>query len=145
MDIGGYWKQDSFPIYLIPQFPRPLERHHPPCRQDGILTSGWISALAFLLVFYAELAEARYQDILTGFQGCLDNLKQGFNDFNGLVSEESEFIIDLLDDVVFRQRHGRISVSVMVELVGEIHADLQRFLFVSIGWYLISDLGAVAD
>jgi len=46
---------------------------------------------------------------------------------------------------VFRQRHGRISVSVMVELVGEIHADLQRFLFVSIGWYLINDLGAVTD
>jgi hypothetical protein len=63
----------SASVDLIPQFPGTLERHHPSCRQDGILTRCWIPPPALGLFLYTEFAEPTYQDIFIRFQTGLDH------------------------------------------------------------------------
>jgi hypothetical protein len=95
---------DLSAIDLLSQFSRAFKGDHLTLPQDQVGTGGRISAPSLRLLLHAELAEPGHEDIVAALEGSLDNLKQGFDGFNGLFFRKAQ-VIHLCDNIVLGQCH----------------------------------------
>ena len=97
----------SLPLlsHLLPQNPRALERHHPPGIKLQISAGGRVSSPSLRLLSHDELPESADQDIVPGFQGLLDQLKNVIDHGLRLLFGEAALVVQGFNEVIFYKGH----------------------------------------
>jgi len=97
------WSPTIYPVF---QSAGALKPHRPSCRQNHILTCCRVSASAIFFVPHMKFSKPRYHDNLTGFEGALDDLQEGFNDIGGFSEGIAVYGLDRRNDVRFGECAG---------------------------------------
>jgi hypothetical protein len=87
--------------HLLPQNRRASEHNHPPRIKRQISTGGRVSPPSLRLLFHHELPEPADQDIVSGFQGLLDQFENVVDLGLRLLFGEAHLIVEGLDKVFF--------------------------------------------